>query len=137
MLVREHYEFDPLRFMSAPPGVERGYGGFLISRLKDPESFVLVAERDGRVAGYVYGALEPTNWMELRDAAGVVHDIVVDPEHRRAGVGRLLMNSAFDWLRDHGAPRVILSTAYRNESAQKLFAAVGFRPTMIEMTREL
>jgi RimJ/RimL family protein N-acetyltransferase len=32
---------------------------------------------------------------------------------------------------------VVLSTAVRNEAAQRLFARAGFRPTMIEMTREL
>jgi len=30
-----------------------------------------------------------------------------------------------------------LSTAVKNEAAQRLFASVGFRSTMIEMTREL
>jgi RimJ/RimL family protein N-acetyltransferase len=32
---------------------------------------------------------------------------------------------------------VVLSTAERNEAAQRLFASMGFRRTMIEMTREL
>ena len=36
-----------------------------------------------------------------------------------------------------GAPRVVLSTAERNASAQRLFARAGFRRTMIEMTHEL
>ena len=31
----------------------------------------------------------------------------------------------------------VLSTAERNETAQRLFASAGFRRTMIEMTREL
>jgi RimJ/RimL family protein N-acetyltransferase len=39
-------------------------------------------------------------------------------------------------LAERGAPRIILSTAKRNEAAQRLFARHGFRPTMIEMTRE-
>jgi RimJ/RimL family protein N-acetyltransferase len=30
-----------------------------------------------------------------------------------------------------------LSTAERNEAAQRLFASMGFRRTMVEMTREL
>jgi hypothetical protein len=33
-----------------------------------------------------------------------------------------------------GAPQVVLHTADRNETAQRLFAAAGFRPTMLEMT---
>jgi RimJ/RimL family protein N-acetyltransferase len=34
-------------------------------------------------------------------------------------------------------PRVMLWTASQNATAQRLFARAGFRPTMIEMTREL
>ena len=69
--------------------------------------------------------------------AGALYDIVVDPAHRGRGVGRLLLEATIEALRDRGAPRIVLSTAERNESAQRLFARAGFRRTMIEMTREL
>jgi ribosomal protein S18 acetylase RimI-like enzyme len=75
--------------------------------------------------------------MSLRGPAGVVYDIVVDPEHRRSGVGRALLDATLASLQAGGAPRVVLSTAERNEPAQRLFASAGFRRTMIEMTREL
>jgi ribosomal protein S18 acetylase RimI-like enzyme len=35
-----------------------------------------------------------------------------------------------------GAPRVLLHTASQNREGQALFAKLGFRSTMIEMTRE-
>jgi ribosomal protein S18 acetylase RimI-like enzyme len=38
---------------------------------------------------------------------------------------------------DRGAPRVVLGTAEQNEPAQRLFERLGFRRTMVEMTREL
>ena len=37
---------------------------------------------------------------------------------------------------ERGVTKVVLWTAARNQAAQHLFAAAGFRPTMIEMTRE-
>jgi RimJ/RimL family protein N-acetyltransferase len=40
-------------------------------------------------------------------------------------------------LREMGAPRVVLMSAAPNVAAQRLFARLGFRPTMVEMTREL
>jgi ribosomal protein S18 acetylase RimI-like enzyme len=49
----------------------------------------------------------------------------------------MLLSATVAALRVRGAPRVVLSTAERNESAQRLFARAGFRRTMIEMTREL
>jgi ribosomal protein S18 acetylase RimI-like enzyme len=98
---------------------------------------VLVAERDGDVLGYTYAAVEGNDYMGLRGPAGVLHDIVVDPAHRGEGVGRMLLDATLAWLEAHGAPRVVLSTATRNEAAQRLFASAGFRQTMVEMTREL
>ena len=75
--------------------------------------------------------------MALRGPAGVLYDIVVDPAHRGRGVGRLLLDATLAALAAKGAPRVVLSTAERNEPAQRLFARAGFRRTMIEMTREV
>jgi ribosomal protein S18 acetylase RimI-like enzyme len=75
--------------------------------------------------------------MALRGPAGLLHDIIVDPGYRRRGVGRRLLEAVIENMTARGAPRLVLSTAARNEAAQRLFASVGFRPTMIEMTREL
>ena len=86
--------------------------------------------------GYTYAAVEGNDYMALRGPAGVLHDIVVDPDSRREGFGRMLLDATLAWLDARGAPRVVLSTAERNEAAQRLFAAAGFRRTMIEMTRE-
>jgi ribosomal protein S18 acetylase RimI-like enzyme len=137
LLMRVHYEFDRQRFMRPLAGAERGYASFLGSQLGDPDSIVLVAEHDGRVVGYVYAAVEPASWKELRDRAGYIHDVLVDEGHRRSGMAEDLMNAAVDWLRSRDVPRVVLATASQNESAQRLFQRLGFRPTMIEMTREL
>jgi ribosomal protein S18 acetylase RimI-like enzyme len=137
LLVQTHYDFDPQRFMRPTRGTPQGYGSFLGSQLDDPDVAVLVAERDGAVIGYAYMALEGRDYMSLRDEAGVLHDIIVDPEARRGGVGRQLLAAALAFLKSRGAPRVVLSTAARNEPAQRLFASMGFRETMIEMTREL
>lgn len=137
LLVRVHHEFDPQRFMSATRHTAAGYGGFLGTQLEEEDVTVMVAERDGAVIGYVYAAVEPRDWMSLRDSAGVVHDVIVDPEHRQSGAGRMLLDAALAFLKSRGAPRVVLETAERNEPAQRLFASAGFRRTMIEMTREL
>lgn len=137
MLMRVHYAFDPQRFLAPREGVERGYASFLKSRLESNEDCVFVAEKDGAVVGYVWAALEPLSWKELRGPSGFIHDVAVAEEARRAGVGTELVEAALAWLRDRGAPRVILQTAARNHGAHALFHALGFRDTMIEMTKEL
>ena len=137
LLMHTHYDFDPQRFLSPGEGAEEGYGRFLKSQLRGDDAAVLVAERDGVIVGYVFAGLEPLSWKELRDACGFIHDIAVEEPGRRLGAATALLNAAMDWLRSRGAPRVVLWTADRNAGAQRLFDRLGFRRTMMEMTREL
>ena len=137
LLLRTHHDFDRLRFLAAGDDAEEGYAWFLGTQLKRDDVAIFVAERDGEVLGYVYAGIEPHSWKELRDEAGFIHDIAVDERGRRGGLARALLDRAFEWLRERGQPRVVLWTADRNAAAQRLFEALGFRRTMIEMTREL
>jgi ribosomal protein S18 acetylase RimI-like enzyme len=137
LLVRTHHDFDPARFIAATPQTERGYASFLGTQLAEPDVIVLVAERDGDIVGYTYAGIEGRDYMSLRGPAGALYDIVVDPAHRGHGIGKALLDATLAALESRGAPQVVLSTAERNDVAQRLFARAGFRRTMIEMTRDL
>lgn len=137
MLMQAHYAFDRARFLAPGDSAESGYAWFLGSVMDQPDGCVFVAEGEGRIAGYVYVALEAMSWKELRGPAGFIHDVAVGEESRRAGVAEQLMNAALGWLREQGASQVILWTATPNAPAQRLFRRLGFRDTMIEMTMDL
>ena len=137
LLLRAHHTFDEQRFMAPGRNPEAGYGAFLRSQLRDDDVVVFVAEREGEVIGYVYAGLEPQSWKELRDACGFIHDVAVLESGRRSGVATALIDAAIEWLRSRGAPRVVLWSAERNQAAHRLFERLGFRRTMVEMTREL
>lgn len=137
LLVREHYDFDPKRFLPVTSQTEERYGAFLASQFDEPDVVVLVAERGGQVLGYTYAGVEGYDYMSLRGPAGVLNDIVVDPPERGRGIGRMLLEATIEELKSRGVPRIVLSTAEQNESAQRLFERAGFRRTMVEMTREV
>jgi ribosomal protein S18 acetylase RimI-like enzyme len=138
-LVREHHAYDPLRFMAIEP-LEEGYERFLASHVDSEGVVLLVAvlrhEPEETIVGYILGSLEERDWSDLRDACGKIHDVYVDPSVRRRGVASHLVEDAVMRLSAMGAPRVVLMTAERNEHARHLFSRLGFRPTMVEMTRE-
>lgn len=140
-LVRLHYSLDAARFILSP-GLEEGYEWFLGKELARKESIIFVAERPGadgernEILGYAWGRLEPRDWMELRDACGRLHEIYIDPAARRLGLGKRLMQETLQWLEAQGAPRIILTSAYKNHDAHTFFESLGFRHTMVEMTRE-
>jgi ribosomal protein S18 acetylase RimI-like enzyme len=137
MLVREHHDFDPRRFIAPLPQLPERYGRFLVSQVDREDRVVLVAERGADVVGYVYAGMEGNDYMALRGPAGVIYDLVVDAAHRREGIGSALMDAALVDLAKLGARRVLLFTAEKNHVAQAMFDRSGFRRTMIEMTREL
>jgi RimJ/RimL family protein N-acetyltransferase len=140
-LSRLHHRMDPRRFFVVP-GMEKGYAWWLAKERKNRKAVVLAAVRTGRggkesVVGYAYGRIEPRDWTSLRESCGIGIDLMVEPRARRAGVGAALVEALAEALAKRGAPRVVIQVASENPDAQAVFARLGFRPTMLEMTREL
>lgn len=133
-LVRQHHAVDPGRFMLVD-GVEAGYERWFRHELGHEQARILVAELHGEIVGYAYGTLEARDWNLLLDEHGAIHDVLVAEPARRGGTGRRLVEALIAELEALGAPRIVLSTMVGNHSAQRLFAACGFRPTLLEMTR--
>jgi GNAT superfamily N-acetyltransferase len=132
-LMRQHHASDPRRFLQTDRP-EEGYGRFLVGQLSNPDYLVLVAERANEVVGYVFAGLEPTSWRDLRGPCGFIHDVYVHESARREGTGQSLMRAAIAWVHSRGMSQVVLWSKSGNDSAQRLFAKLGFRDTMIEMT---
>ncbi|MBK9001637.1 MAG: GNAT family N-acetyltransferase [Myxococcales bacterium] len=133
-LVRQHHAVDPGRFMLVD-GVEAGYERWFHHELGREQARILVAERSGEIVGYAYGTLEARDWNLLLDEHGAIHDVLVAEPARRGGTGRRLVEALIAELEALGAQRIVLSTMVENHAAQRLFAACGFRPTLLEMTR--
>lgn len=130
-----HYELDPRRFLRLD-NPEAGYARYLGGELASARVVLLVAASALEVVGYAYGRLESRSYDDLLDAHGKLHDVYVDDRARGNGLGEALVTEVIRRLTAMGAPRVVLQTAVQNEAAQHLFKKLGFRTTMLEMTRE-
>jgi ribosomal-protein-alanine N-acetyltransferase len=79
-----------------------------------------VAEDEGVVVGYAgVSVIAP-------DAD--VQTIAVSGDHRRRGVGSLLLNAAMTEARDRGCHHLMLEVAADNTSARRLYDRHGFDP---------
>ncbi len=134
-LVHEHHAMDPARFLIFD-NIEEGYAAYLGSEIRRRNSIVLVAAEADRIVGYAYGRIEPRDWNALRERCGALHDVYVDEIARHQGVGARLVDEMVKRLASLGAPRVVLMTAVQNTNAHRLFQRLGFRTTMLEMTKE-
>ena len=67
-LVQQHAAFDVRRFVW--PDDSSTYAEFLRGEMRDDDAIVLVAERGGRLVGYVFASIEPASLKELRATSG-------------------------------------------------------------------
>jgi len=139
-LSRYHHRMDPARFFTVP-GLEEGYAWWLGKERRNRKAVVLAAVRrrgaTETVVGYAYGRLEPRDWNSLREACGMGIDVIVEPRLRGGGLGTRLVEALAAALAARGAPSMVIEVAARNPRAQRAFAGMGFRPTMLELVREL
>lgn len=134
-LVRFHHEIDSDRFL-LPDEVQEGYRWWFGKEVKNADAILLVAELSGAVVGYVYGRIEERDFNMLLSSHAALHDVFVAPGARGTGAAEALLTRFLEAAKERGVPRTVLHTATSNVRAQALFRRLGFRSTMIEMTRE-
>jgi ribosomal protein S18 acetylase RimI-like enzyme len=86
---------------------------------RDPEALI-VAEHDGAVVGTVVAGWD--GWRAH------LYRLAVAPEHRRRGIGRLLVEAAEDRLRALGAGRFDAMVLAENELGSATWRAGGYAP---------
>lgn len=118
--------FDAYRVFYGYPADLDAARGYLDERLRSGTSTVLVAAVDGGpLVGF--SQLYPSFCsLELAPII-VLYDLYVHPDARGAGVATALLAAARALGESTGAARLELSTARTNLTAQRLYAAEGWR----------
>ena len=87
---------------------------------RDAHASVLVARMNERVvASVMVGDDGHRGW---------VYYLAVDPEHRRAGLGRVMMATAEQWLRERGVVKLQLMVRAENPVVQAFYERLGYAP---------
>ena len=103
--------------------------------------FVLLAERDGALAGYAMVAVKTSAETELDDTwvsgdrVADIETLVVLPEARGDGVGSALLDAVDAELESAGIHDVIIAAFVTNTEAIRLYERRGFRPASLYMIR--
>ncbi len=89
-----------------------------------PDHGLFIAETaDGRLAGFLVMFVIRTIESEPRTEVG---GLVVDGAHRSHGVGKLLMERAEIWAREHGCAVVSLRSNVIRDRAHKFYEGLGY-----------
>ena len=95
----------------------------MVAEVSHPQSYYLLARQDGTdiLCGYA-GLRAALSGGDLGD----IQTLAVVPDHRRAGLGRLLLNAVLDEARRRGVGEVLLEVRADNTAARALYEAEGF-----------
>jgi ribosomal-protein-alanine N-acetyltransferase len=92
---------------------------FFHGELSHPGVYAMIAERDGRLSGYILA------W--LSSGSGHIGNLAVVPEERRRGVARRLLGDLLERAGSLGIRSLVLEVRVSNFAAQALYRAQGFR----------
>ena len=93
------------------------------------ESFAALLEQPG-VAAWISKDNEPSGFILLRSVGdeSEILTLAVAPNYRRAGLGTLILKTAFDALQASGAKTMFLEVSVENPKACGLYRKFGFSP---------
>lgn len=92
------------------------------ARCNGDDRIGFLAFDDDRASGMIFCFQE-----EADESAGTILSMWVAPEFRRAGVGRLLMDSVVDWAKGRGMRELKLMVTSVNQGAMAFYERTGFR----------
>ena len=114
-LYRQFYKKDPNKIVSIE---------YIKQRLTNKESTIFFVEEDNVCIGIVqlYVTFDS---LELSKKI-ILYDLFVRSEHRKKGIGAMLMDASKDFAKNNGITGIELSTAISNGTAQRLYESLGY-----------
>lgn len=136
-LVAHHRALGPAWAARSDDAVADAAREWLRAQQRDPQARVLCLDAGGDLRGLCVARVARRPPLFVETARGSVDHLVVRPDARRRGVGRMLVEEACAWLRTQGATRLEIAVARGNEEGAAFWRALGFRPAMDVLDRPL
>ena len=106
------------------PPMEEAVRARLEELLDEPRARVLVAENEAGIVGGVSFWIKPD--LAHGDTVVEVPMLVIAEDHRRAGVGKLLMEEVRNVASDNDASQIELVATRANVTAREFYRSLGF-----------
>jgi ribosomal protein S18 acetylase RimI-like enzyme len=106
------------------PPTEKATRARLEELLDEPRARVFVAENEAGIVGGVSFWIKPD--LAHGDTVVEVPMLVVAEDHRRTGVGKLLMEEVRNVASDNGASQIELVATRSNVTAREFYRSLGF-----------
>ncbi len=121
-----------------PSGVVRGRD-YVLGLIADESVGLFVAQVEGRLVGLICVMIResPEIPIFVRRRYAVIESVVVAEEHRRAGIGRGLVEKAHQWAVAEGADSIELNVWEFNQGAVEFYERLGYETASRKMSKRL
>ena len=124
-----NYESNKISF----PNYEFDGSFFKKNILSAETGSVLVAEEDGKIAGYIYVKIKKLS----SGVVGIIQHVFVDPKFRGNGLATRLIKKGFKYFRSKNVKRIRSTVTLANETSLKMIRKLGFEEKRIVMEKML
>jgi aminoglycoside 6'-N-acetyltransferase I len=100
---------------------------------------VLVAEKDGKLVGFLEASIRPFVEDCHTDNVGYLEGWFVEPEFRRYGIGRDLVKNAERWARKKGCTEMASDAEVGNDLSLEAHLKLGYEETsrLVHLRKDL
>lgn len=117
--------FDAYRqFYEQEPNLEFAQQ-FISDRLSNNESIIFIAEDESQTA-LGFCQIYPSFCSVIAAPIYTLSDLFVSPDARKSGLGKMLLEKAHEHAQANSIPRMDLTTAKTNLTAQSLYESLGW-----------
>lgn len=122
-----HFEFDQ-KYYGLEASFDRDFYNWAAEQIGSPGKFILVAEENGILTGFISGFIKYLfPWFKVKQV-GHISYLVIDKSKRAKGVGKLLELAAVDWFRTKNLNYIEVYVDEVNQFGKIAWNSYGYQP---------
>ncbi len=132
---------DPLKRMRRLLGYGENYTGQLLSKTKNHDGIIFLAEIGNKVVGCIAGAIEEQSKVDLLGYSpfkdGRILEMVVDENYRGHNIGAKLMGSIEEYFKKKNCDAVRVEVFKPNLNAFQFYKKINYSERAIDLIKIL
>jgi GNAT superfamily N-acetyltransferase len=113
------------------------YREFFAKYLNSEDKFLLIAQMEGKMVGYVSGLIYPGPDYRQSMVLAELDNLLVVPEFQQQGIGKELMAKFIGWAKSKGANRLRTNVYAKNLEAMEFYKHLGLEEYDVNLEKSI